>query len=112
MPLRRSSHAIDQRERLVRREQLTFVVMGDRRQILVNKFDAATIEKRSIARYGHQHRPTAVIGYADDAAGLQCERVASRTACSSLIAAPSRPNAAISSSLSFSRSDAISRAWV
>ncbi len=67
MSLCRNAHAINQRDSCVDRHHLAFMVMRKRRQRVVNKLDAAAIEQRPIARYCHQHRPAAVIGYADDA---------------------------------------------
>ena len=64
---RRDAHPLDQDHGLIDREQLAFVVVGDRRQGVVNEFDAAAIEQRPVARRRHQDRPTAVILYADDA---------------------------------------------
>jgi hypothetical protein len=71
MPLRRNAHPLDQRHGSVHREQLTFMVMGKSRQGIVHKLDAAAVEERQIARHRHQHRPTAVIRYSDDAAILR-----------------------------------------
>ena len=50
---------------------LGVVVMGKLRQALVHKFYATAVEERPIARHRHQHRPTAVIRYPDDAAVLR-----------------------------------------
>jgi hypothetical protein len=61
MPLRRNTHALDQRHGLVQREPLAFVVKGRLRQALVHEFYAAAVEERPIAGHRHQHRPTAVI---------------------------------------------------
>src|SRR5262249_27379774 len=62
------THALDERHGLVQREPLRVVMMGKLREALVDKLYAAAVEERSVARRRHQHRPTAVIRYADDAA--------------------------------------------
>jgi len=56
------------------------MVMGDCGQVVIYEFHAAAIQERTVARYRNEHRPTAVIRYADDAAlvqhvGGQCSRL-------------------------------------
>jgi hypothetical protein len=47
------------------------VVMWKRRQRVVDKFYAATVEQRAIARHRHEYCPTAVIRYPDEATALR-----------------------------------------
>lgn len=68
VPLGGSTHSVDQRDGIVRREQLRLVMVRNRRQVIVHKFYAPAIEQRSIGRSGYQHRPAAVVRYSDDAA--------------------------------------------
>jgi hypothetical protein len=65
--LRGNPHAFDQRHGLVREQHLPFVMMRNPGQIVVHQLDAAAIEERPIARYRHEHGPTAVIRNSDDA---------------------------------------------
>ena len=53
------------------RQTLALTVMRNLRQALAHQFHAAAVEERPITRHRHQHRPTAVIGYSDDAAVLR-----------------------------------------
>lgn len=46
-------------------------MVGKSRQGIVHKFDAAAIEKSAVGRGRHEHRPAAMIRYADDAAALR-----------------------------------------
>ncbi len=64
----RSTHALDQRHRLVYRKALAFVVVGNRRQVIVHKLYAAPIGERTIARNRHEYCPAAVIRHPYDAA--------------------------------------------
>src|SRR5579872_5309352 len=79
MPLGRNAHPLDQGHGTVHRQQLAFMVMGKTRQVLVHKLYAAAVEERPIARHCHQHRPTAVIRYPDDAAIPRCHAYAADT---------------------------------
>ena len=65
MPLRRCAHFFDQGYGLIGWEQLAFMMVRECRQIVIHELDAAAVEQRSVARDGHQHRPTAMIRYSN-----------------------------------------------
>src|SRR5216684_4292507 len=90
VPLRRNAHPLDQGHGSVHREQLAFMVMGKTRQGLVHKLYAAAVEERPIAGHCHQHRPTAVIRYPDDAAILRHDRSSHLTDLSAGVKPPDK----------------------
>ena len=55
------AHALYQLHRFVDGEPLAFTVVRNLRQALGNEFYPAAVEERSVTRYSHKYRPTAVI---------------------------------------------------
>jgi hypothetical protein len=68
VPFHRQLHALHERNCFIERKHLAFAVVRNLGQVAVHQFNAATVKERPVARDRDEHRPAAVVRYADDAA--------------------------------------------